>query len=126
MLFKLDNVSVSFWDKQIFEKLQFVFNKEDKIGIIGDNGVGKSTLFNIVLNKVEYSGNLNFENKNFGYLSQDEGFIELKLINSRKEKIEKLLIEENIINDEEKYNQLLEEYNELVSNLSSQKENEEK
>ncbi len=124
MLFKLENVNVAFSDKQIFEKLQFVFNKGDRIAIIGDNGVGKSTLFNIILNKIDYSGTLNFENKNFGYLSQDEGFIELKLISSRKEEIEKLLLDENVINDTEQYNKLLEEYNELVSNISSQKENE--
>lgn len=124
MLFKLDNISISFSDKKIFDKLQFVLNQGDRIGIIGDNGVGKSTLFNIILNKIDYSGTLNLENRNFGYLSQDEGFIELKLISNRKEEIEKLLLDENIINNNDKYNKLLEEYNELVSNMSSIKENE--
>jgi ATP-binding cassette subfamily F protein 3 len=123
MLFKLDNINVSFEDKLIFKKLRFLFNKGDKIGIIGDNGVGKSTLFNIILNNIDYSGELTFENENLGYLSQDEGFVELKLINSRKKEIEKLLLDEIIINNTNKYNKLLEEYNDLFSNLSSQREN---
>ena len=122
MLFKLENIHLEIGDKNLFNKLNFVLNKDDKVGIIGDNGVGKSSLFNIILNKVEYSGNILFENKNFGYLSQDEGFIELKLINNRKEEIEQLLIDENTINDTEKYNQLLNEYNDLVSNSTGQKE----
>jgi len=122
MLFKLEDINLDFGDKILFNKLNFVFNKGDKIRIIGENGTGKSSLFNIILRKQEYSGNILFENNNFGYLSQDEGFIELKLISSRKDEIEKLLLKENIINDIEKYNKLFDEYNQLVLNSSNQKE----
>lgn len=122
MLFKLQNIGVSFSEKQIFDKLQFIFNQGDKVGIIGDNGVGKSTLFNIIRNTIHYSGEVIFENNNFGYLSQDESFFELELISNRKKEIEDLLLKEEIINDSEKYNELLNEYNELVSNSISQEE----
>ncbi len=114
MLLKIENLSLEFADKVIFKDIDFIFNENDKIGIIGDNGTGKTSLFNIILEKIDYQGELLFENKNFAYLSQDEGFEELKLIGSRKGKIEKLLLDEDIINDSVKYNELLEEYSKLI------------
>lgn len=124
MLFKLENIFLEFGDKVIFEDINFIFNENDKIGIVGDNGTGKTSLFNIVLNKTEFNGNRIFENQNLGFLSQDDSFEDLKLVNSRKEEIEELILKEEIINDTEKYNQLLEEYNNLVSdtNLSNEEE----
>lgn len=115
MLFKLENVYLELGDKIIFENVNLVFNENDKIGIVGDNGVGKTSLFNIILNKVEFTGNRIFENVNFGFLSQDDSFEDLKLMSSRKEEIEELILKEEIINDAQKYDQLLEEYNNLVS-----------
>ena len=124
MLFKLENINLELGDKIIFDNVNLVFNENDKIGVVGDNGVGKTSLFNIILNKVEFSGNRIFENENFGFLSQDDSFEDLKLISSRKEEIEELILKEEIINDTQKYNQLLEEYNDLVyqSNFSYEEE----
>lgn len=124
MLFKLENINLEFGDKIIFNNINLIVNKNDKIGIIGDNGTGKTSLFNILLNKVEFSGNIIFENENFGFLSQDDSFENLKLISSRKEEIERLILKEEIINDAEKYNQLLEEYNNLVSDIDLSNEGE--
>lgn len=88
MLFKLENIFLEFGDKVIFENINFIFNKNDKIGIVGDNGAGKTSLFNLILNKIEFGGYRIFENENFGFLSQDDSFEDLKLISSRKEEIE--------------------------------------
>ena len=79
MLFKIENVSLEFGEKKIFDRVNFIFNNGDKIGIIGDNGSGKTSLFKIISNNIKYSGNVLFENDNFGYLEQDEGFKKLKL-----------------------------------------------
>ncbi|MFW6225748.1 MAG: ribosomal protection-like ABC-F family protein [bacterium] len=114
-LLKLDNVSLEFLDKVIFNKINFVFNKGDKIGIIGDNGTGKTSLFNIIFKKIEFNGNVEINNQNYGYLSQDDSFEELSLSISRKKEIEKLLLNEDIIADIEQYNSLLEEYNALIN-----------
>ena len=48
----------SFGDKVLFEHSDFTIRSGDKVGLIGDNGVGKSTLFNILLGKDTYSGRL--------------------------------------------------------------------
>ncbi|WP_137804098.1 ATP-binding cassette domain-containing protein [Pseudomonas sp. G(2018)] len=43
-LVKFDNVSLSLGEKTIFSNLNFSINSGDRIGIIGDNGSGKSSL----------------------------------------------------------------------------------
>jgi ATP-binding cassette subfamily F protein 3 len=122
MLLKLENIHLEFGDKILFNKLNFIFNENNKIGLVGDNGCGKSSLLNIILQKIEFSGSVIFENENYGYLSQDENFNELKLSTSRQKEIEALLLDESIISDTKKYNELLEEYNQLISNSHGQKE----
>lgn len=124
MLFKLENLNLQFGEKIIFEKEELLFNSGDKIGIIGDNGVGKSSLFNVILEKIDFQGELIFENKNFGFLSQDDSFEELKLLSSRKEEIEELILKEEIISNSDLYEKLLLEYNELIGedNFSNEEE----
>jgi len=124
MLFKLENLSLEFGEKIIFESIDFIFNKGDKIGIVGDNGVGKSSLFNVILDRVNFFGDVIFENKNFGFLGQDEEFIDLKLIDERRIKIEKLLLEPEMISDSSRYDELLLEYSALIDGNSSSIEKE--
>ena len=47
-LLKLDNVSLSFGNRQILEKINFEINKGEIFGMLGPNGVGKSTIFNLI------------------------------------------------------------------------------
>lgn len=121
MIFKLENISLEFADKKIFDKIEFVFNLGDKIGVVGDNGCGKTTLLNIILNKVNYSGKITFENKNYGYLSQDDT---LKLLTERKAELEKELQKEEIISNTDLYEKLLSEYENIVSSNATNKEEE--
>lgn len=116
MLFKLENVSVDFGEKVIFDSVNFVFNEGDKIGIIGDNSVGKTTLLNVILNKTEYTGNVVISNKNFGTLSQDDSFEEIKNFQNRKVELEKKLEDQETISNPKLYEKLLNEYTE-ISNL---------
>ena len=48
----VDSLSKSYGDKKIFENISFNIFKNDKVGIIGPNGVGKSTLFKIITEKL--------------------------------------------------------------------------
>ncbi len=45
-------------NKNIFEDFNLSFDTDWKIGLIGRNGRGKSTLLNLLLNKYEYSGRI--------------------------------------------------------------------
>ena len=48
-ILKLRNVSLSFGDKEILSDFSYDFNKGDKIGIVGRNGVGKVSLWRLYL-----------------------------------------------------------------------------
>ena len=47
-ILKLENVSLSFGNRQILENINFEINKGEIFGMLGPNGVGKSTIFNLV------------------------------------------------------------------------------
>ena len=49
---ELHSVSKSFGDKNILEKFEYNFQKGERIGIIGKNGTGKSTLLNMITGSV--------------------------------------------------------------------------
>ena len=47
-LLKLQNISLSFQNRQILENISFEINQGEIFGMLGPNGVGKSTIFNLV------------------------------------------------------------------------------
>ena len=48
ILCNLQNINLSFGPKTIFNQAKITVNQGDRIGLIGLNGHGKSTLFNIL------------------------------------------------------------------------------
>ena len=47
-ILKMENVSLSFGSRQILENINFDINKGEIFGMLGPNGVGKSTIFNLI------------------------------------------------------------------------------
>ena len=47
-LLTLENVSKSFTERMLFDHISLGINEGDKIGVIGINGTGKSTLLKII------------------------------------------------------------------------------
>ena len=47
-IIEMHNVSLSFKDKVILKNFEYLFNRGERIGIIGKNGTGKSTFLNIL------------------------------------------------------------------------------
>ncbi|MEG0508253.1 MAG: ABC-F family ATP-binding cassette domain-containing protein [Eubacterium sp.] len=70
---KVENVSKSFDHRLLFENIFFEIHKGDKIGIIGANGIGKSTLFQMLQNKISRdSGTIEYGHKVYtGYYDQE-------------------------------------------------------
>jgi len=47
-LIKLDKLSVSFGKRKILDSINFTINEGQIVGLLGPNGVGKSTIFNLI------------------------------------------------------------------------------
>lgn len=67
-----EDVSFAFPDKQILTDFNLLVQNKDRIGIVGDNGVGKSTLLNLINGDLKpSSGKLEIgETVRIGYFSQ--------------------------------------------------------
>jgi ATP-binding cassette, subfamily F, member 3 len=69
------NVSLSFLDKQLFDQINWTIHPKGRIGLVGDNGTGKTTLFRAILDQVHIdSGFIDIpdrKQKKIGYLPQD-------------------------------------------------------
>ncbi len=74
MLISLQNINKSFLDKSILKDINLTVNEKDRIGLLGINGVGKTTLLNIISGVLEYDeGTLATKsNIRIGYLKQNE------------------------------------------------------
>ena len=72
MLLEATNLSKSFGERTLFASASFGLEAGEKIGIIGANGCGKTTLFNIITGKEEPSGGgiVRAKGISVGYLSQ--------------------------------------------------------
>ncbi|MFM1876182.1 MAG: hypothetical protein RL266_1919 [Bacteroidota bacterium] len=69
----LNQVSVQFNGKFLFNNISFLANPKDRIGLVGKNGAGKSTLLKVISGQLEpESGNVSKPSgATIGYLSQD-------------------------------------------------------
>lgn len=69
----VENISVQFSGEYLFHSVSFKINPADKIGVVGPNGCGKTTLLKILANEIEpESGSINFQKGiRIGYLPQD-------------------------------------------------------
>ena len=72
MLLTVENLNLTYDKKRLFNNAGFRVLPNEKIGLIGNNGVGKSTLINILCgNIIPDSGSIDFDkNIKVGYLDQ--------------------------------------------------------
>ncbi|WP_213974134.1 ABC-F family ATP-binding cassette domain-containing protein [Tepidanaerobacter acetatoxydans] len=72
----VSNLNKSFGIDTILEDINFLIEEKDKIGLVGLNGTGKSTLLKILAGQMTYdSGNIYIDrNIKIGYLAQDAKF----------------------------------------------------
>ena len=52
-LIRLDKVSLSFGKRKILDNINFNINKNQSLGLLGPNGVGKSTIFNLIIGLIK-------------------------------------------------------------------------
>ena len=100
------NITKSYGIDEILKDVTFNINEGDKVGLIGANGEGKSTLFRILIKELLNDSGEIFIDKShtLGYLSQK---LELDSDNTLKE--EMLEVFDDLISLEEKLNSLEEQ-----------------
>ncbi|MFZ2543689.1 MAG: ABC-F family ATP-binding cassette domain-containing protein [Lactococcus raffinolactis] len=76
--FRVENLTKSVGDKTVFSQLNFIIHPLDRIGLIGVNGTGKTTLLDVISGKAGFDGdNSPFFGRNdykIEYLTQDPQF----------------------------------------------------
>lgn len=121
------NLTVEFGSVPLFESINFVLNKKDKIALVGKNGAGKSTLLKIISGlQSPTSGSVSVpDGITIGYLPQQMILADTKTVKEEaeevfshvkelKDQIEKINNELLIRTDYESA-----EYNDLIEQVSS-------
>ena len=72
-IFEADHLYKSFGDLKILDDFSYIFSRYEKMGIVGNNGTGKSTFIKILMGEVQPDrGTLDIgETVRFGYYSQE-------------------------------------------------------
>ena len=73
MLITFNNVSLQYTDKRILDNVSFTINDNAKLGIIGINGAGKSSILKLIVGEFEPSSGVIYRKNDLkmGYLSQE-------------------------------------------------------
>ena len=114
-LLRLNKISVYFDKRKILEDLNLSLNQGEILGLLGPNGVGKSTIFNIIIgllkpnfgtifiNKKDVTGDPIFERtkKNkIGYVPQHGGYFHDLTLRENLKAISEIVIEDRKLRDE--------------------------
>ncbi|MGT2810110.1 ABC-F family ATP-binding cassette domain-containing protein [Streptococcus intermedius] len=76
--FIVEKLTKTVGDKTVFKNISFIIHDLDRIGLIGVNGTGKTTLLNVLSGKSGFDGDVNpfsaHSDYKIGYLTQDPHF----------------------------------------------------
>jgi ATP-binding cassette subfamily F protein 3 len=120
------NVSLSFLDKKLFDNINWTIHSKNRIGLVGENGTGKTTLFRAIMDNVHPDSGIieltGKKQKTFGYLPQDLAELEsMPLIDFLKKKSGISFVEESIKDLEHRLSQTKQttaEYSEISQKYS--------
>lgn len=128
-MLNIHNLSVSFGGSYLFEEVTFRLGSGDRVGLVGKNGAGKSTMLKILAGDFKPdSGNIATEKEvRMGFLRQDidfeegrsvleeayEAFTEIKIVEKKLEKINHLLVTRTDYESEE-YSQIIEDLSDFT------------
>src|SRR6478609_4753351 len=123
-MLNIHNLSVSFGGTYLFEEVTFRLGAGDRVGLVGKNGAGKSTMLKILSGDIAPDSGTIAQEKDvrMGFLRQDidieqgrtvleeayQAFTEIKQVESKLEKINHLLVTRTDYESEE-YSQIIED-----------------
>ncbi len=127
-MLNIHNLSISFQGEYLFEDITFKLGNGDRVGLIGKNGAGKSTMLKILAKELEPDSGQIAADKTLkiGFLKQDidfvfgrtvleesyQAFTEIKALEAKMEDINTQLAERTDY-ESEAYNQLMIDLNEI-------------
>ena len=134
-LLRLEKISLHFGKRKILENLTFNLNQGEILGLLGPNGVGKSTIFNIIIGLLKPNyGSLFIEGKNvinetifnrakkykIGYVPQHGGYFHDLTLRENLKAISEIVIENKKLRDE-KVNLLISKFElEALQNIKAE------
>ena len=114
-LLRLNKISVYFDKRKILEDLNFSLNQGEILGLLGPNGVGKSTIFNIIIGLLKPNfGTIFIDKKDvtedpifertkkykIGYVPQHGGYFHDLTLRENLKAISEIVIEDRKLRDE--------------------------
>ena len=114
-LLRLEKISLYFGKRKILEDLNLSLNQGEILGLLGPNGVGKSTIFNVIIGLLKPNyGSVFIEKKNvtqdpifyrtknykIGYVPQHGGFFHDLTLRENLKAISEIVIEDKKLRDE--------------------------
>lgn len=91
-VFEFESIGMNFGDKVLFKDFSTIVQTSDRIGIVGQNGTGKSTLLNIIARLLEpmHGEMITGQTVKIGYYKQDDVKLnqDLRVIDFLREKAE--------------------------------------
>ena len=81
-MLNVHNLSVSFQGEYLFEEVAFILNGGDRVGLIGKNGAGKSTMLKLLAREIKPDSGIIATDKEvrIGFLKQDIDFVKGRTI----------------------------------------------
>jgi ATP-binding cassette subfamily F protein 3 len=81
-MFSINNLSIQFNGEFLFEDVSFIINKRDRIGLVGKNGAGKTTMMRLITGEMApESGNIVIPSSGtVGYLPQEMKLLSRKTV----------------------------------------------
>ena len=128
MYYKISHGSVTLGNNTVLEDINFCVKDNEKIGIVGRNGCGKTTLLKAIIGEYEITSGyeevdiISSGDFNIGYVKQNDGYsLDIKMIDYIKSAFKDILdieIKLNTLENEMSINydeKVLNKYNELLS-----------
>jgi len=128
-MLNIHNLSVAFGGEYLFEEIAFMLNAGDRVGLIGKNGAGKSTMLKLLSKEMEPDSGTIASDKEIkiGFLKQDIDFVqgrtvldeayqafeEIKKLETKLEEINTQLAERTDY-ESDGYNQLIIDLNDVT------------
>ncbi|MDH6602698.1 ATPase subunit of ABC transporter with duplicated ATPase domains [Myroides gitamensis] len=128
-MLNIHNLSVSFAGEYLFESVTFKIGAGDRVGLVGKNGAGKSTMLKLLSRDMEPdTGSIAMEKElKIGFLRQDidfipgrtvleeayQAFVEIKEVEAALDRVNKELTERTDY-ESESYSELIEKLSDLT------------